>query len=706
MNLNILDGSAIWLTSIVETLAGFSDTDITVYLKAPKQRDLLTRVLVGLPNVRVIFPRQMLSVQQALNQIIRDGAERFDAVVIRGFALAQQAAQRPALQGRLWTYLTDIPQTADEMTAVDKSALEKVVDASAYVLCQTEALRGWIERWAPSAIGRAILLPPMVPTPPRAKEFAKKPAPLRRIVYAGKFAPMWKPLEMIAAFHSAREKFPDLELHVFGDKIHDPPDEPDFKPAVEKALTTTPGVIWQRGVSREELMEQLVDMDVAWAWRCPAFERDTRELSTKVLEYGSVGLPVIVAPGPVNEHVFGVDYPLFARSADDAEQLLHSVDDAADAFHRAATIMREASIEYSLENVRARRLEGPISALRARRLLAATIRRTTLLVAGHDLKFFRQYGEFISQSSNMELIEDHWSGHNAHDPARSRDLLLQADVIFCEWCLGNAVWYSANKLPHQRLVTRFHLQEQFTEFPTRLTWDAVDRVIFVSEHLRREVVARFGWGPEKLTVVPNYVNIEAFDRPKLPRARFNLGVLGICPARKRFDLTLDVLEAVRANDSRFTLFVKSVMPWDYDWLWNRENERAYYESQFKRLQSSPVLADGVVFDPPGDDVPAWFEKVGHILSLSDFESFHLAPAEGAASGAQPWLINRPGAAEIFHPDWVFDDPQKIAAGILNDLDDSGSEAARAFIRSRYRRDLVFDRLTRETFGVDELGRLT
>ena len=71
-----------------------------------------------------------------------------------------------------------------------------------------------------------------------------------------------------------------------------------------------------------------------------------------------------------------------------------------------------------------------------------------------------------SQSAVEELIQrfsqhghtvlrDQWKGHAIHDEDTSHSLLKQADLVICEWSLGNSVWYSNHKKPNQRLYIRF-----------------------------------------------------------------------------------------------------------------------------------------------------------------------------------------------------------------------------------------------------------
>ncbi|MFP3361566.1 group 1 glycosyl transferase, partial [Planococcus sp. SIMBA_143] len=77
---------------------------------------------------------------------------------------------------------------------------------------------------------------------------------------------------------------------------------------------------------------------------------------------------------------------------------------------------------------------------------------------GHDLKFLPQIMAQL-EAAGHRVIVDQWDGHDIHDEERSLRLLAEADVIFCEWALGNVKWYSHHKQDDQRLVVRLHAQE-------------------------------------------------------------------------------------------------------------------------------------------------------------------------------------------------------------------------------------------------------
>ncbi|MFH2005531.1 MAG: glycosyltransferase [bacterium] len=320
--------------------------------------------------------------------------------------------------------------------------------------------------------------------------------------------------------------------------------------------------------------------------------------------------------------------------------------------------------------------------------------RQRVLVAGHDLKFFRPLQQALEDTGRFEFRQDVWQGHDWHDPAASRKLLEWAEIVICEWCLGNAVWYSRHLRPGQHLVTRFHLQERVTEHPRKLKLENMARIIFVGAHIEREAQERMGLPPAKTCVIPNIVDVDRFDRPKHPGAFFNLGMIGTVPRRKRMDLALDLLAALKKKDDRYCLHIKGPHPASYEWLWARTRERRYYIEQYRRINSSPHR-NSIVFDPPGNDVPEWLQCVGFVLSPSDFESFHMAVSEGMASGGVPILWDWEGAGRIHGEERVVHDVEGAARRVeqwrksprLASACDEGKE----YVREHFGLEIVRDR---------------
>ncbi|WP_024367331.1 glycosyltransferase [Arthrobacter sp. TB 26] len=333
--------------------------------------------------------------------------------------------------------------------------------------------------------------------------------------------------------------------------------------------------------------------------------------------------------------------------------------------------------------------------------------RQTVLIAGHDLKFASGLVYELRRTGHTVLF-DRWLDHNKHDEEQSLSLLAQADTIFCEWTLGNAVWYARNKMPHQRLVTRVHSQEIFRPYLKDVEFSNVDQLVFVGQHIVDIAVRDHRVPAEKCVVISNAVDVEGLTQQKRADARFNLGFVGMVPAQKHLDKALDVLKLLRESDDRFTLFVKGKGPEDFPWMSGRPAEMKYYEVLRERISSDAALTGAVIFDPHGDDMTDWYAKIGVVLSTSDFESFHMTLADGAASGAVPVSLAWPGADQIYPTTWLHADTDAMARHIVEVCRDEkmwhvAASAARDFVADRFDRELCLPALAARVVGREGPG---
>ena len=646
-----------------------------------------------------------------------DAEQRHDLVVLRGRALTAAAARSEVFTGRLWPYLTDVPQSVPGLTPETAGELEMIASAARYLLCQTEELRCFLEGSIPAACGKCVLLPPMLADIPSARGAAAAGTPLR-LVYTGKFAPRWNTLEMTGLPALLAARGVASELHMAGDKIHD--GAGGYQQRMREALDGD-GVTWHGGHSREEAMRLAASCDIGLSWRHPDLDASL-ELSTKVLEFGALGLPVILNRTPMHEALLGADYPLFAASLADVAAAAAAAAADSGLYRLAADRTGRAAEQFTLDRAAERLrgyLAGAVPARRPRQASAGEAGsgeagsgeagsgeagsgeagsgeagsgpRLRVVVAGHDLKFFTPLLSYLRRQPDLEVRLDQWAALGKHDPAASRELAAWADVVVCEWCGPNAVWYSRHKRRGSRLLVRLHRFELRSPYPGQLKISAVNQIVCVSRHYARLCREYTGWPETKVATVPNALHVAQLDRPKLDGARFHLGLVGMVPSRKRLDLALDVLEELRREDDRYLLFVKSGMPWEHWWVWQNPAEREHYASALRRVQRSPLLRGAVVFDDAGPDVAAWLRRVGFVLSTSDDESFHVAPAEGMASRAVPVLRHWPGAETIYDMRWIHPGPAEMAAAVtaLADEgdwraagDDAHAQAAAAFNLTR------------------------
>lgn len=663
---NLVDGSSVWLQSICEVLASIGDVEVTLLLRRPLELDrrFLFYALETHDRVEFVDSGQpsLLDAEGALDLL--EGMDRdrgpFDLVVLRGQGVLNEAARRRSFEGRLWAYAMTGRGMPDE-------TLRALGSLSARLLCQTEAVAKELREIAPAANRSILVLPPMIPDfdPPAERDIAGTPM---RLVYSGKLAPEYCWLETVEAFNSLRQERPDAELRVLGDKIHRPVDDPDFHEEAMRTLLGTEGLRWQGAVPRVAVLGLLAECDLALSIRDPAVEA-AREISTKVLEYGAAGLPVVLNRAPAYERLLGEGYPLFIDGPNSAADLLTGAALDPQVRKSAAAACHAASRDFTFDRIAARLSEhmpqkafGQVALSPPNVSTPRTASATRVLIAGHDLKFVGPIGEAVVTSGAI-LTEDVWRGHTEHDEAASRAALDGADTVLCEWCLGNAAWYSRNKRPDQRLVIRLHRVEAYTDHPAAVEIDNVDRVVCVSQHIADEVIERFGWDRAKITVIPNSVDVDRFYLPKREGAHHVLAMVGYVPRRKRLDRALDVIECLRREDTRFRLLLIGHPPSELDWVGRDPEEVEFFRNCYRRIAASDELRGAVGFHPHTDDLPSFFQQAGFVLSASESEGHQVALAEGAASGAIPVILARPGAKA--YPDrFVHANVADAAAAVL------------------------------------------
>jgi glycosyltransferase involved in cell wall biosynthesis len=309
-----------------------------------------------------------------------------------------------------------------------------------------------------------------------------------------------------------------------------------------------------------------------------------------------------------------------------------------------------------------------------------------VLVATHDEKFLTAALERLVRRDRAEILREVWASTQARVAEVGHDDLPVADVVFCEWCCEQAVWWSHNKRPGQRLIVRLHRFEAFTPFPGRVDWSAVDHLIVVSDYFRHLAVTEFGVPDRIIHVLPQFVDTAEFDRPKLTRADFTIGLVGINAfSHKRPDRAVEFIEELAKREPRFRLRVRSRMPWEFGWVWDsRPAEREEFVKLFRRSLDGP-LRDRVLFDRAGSDMPEWFRGVTAILSSSDSEGCHTSVAEGMASGCLPICYAWPGAASVYRPTHVHETVERMVEATLDAVARMHSREGRAAMKAQAER---------------------
>lgn len=697
LNETLLDGSTIWLKTLTSTLARLPDVNVYVATNALHVSNGVTRDMFDKPNVAKI------DVVTSSSSRAADLAERvrlldrtaggFDAIIVRGGDIAKLLVNR-SNRDRIFYYGAGLfARRPDGSVSVDRSAVD-VASKCAGVIFQNTLMTRLLREHAPAYSGECLEIVPCVEDATLA-EARKTPAIFQArsgeklVVYAGKLIREYGVLELVDAVRNRIASGRPTHLVLLGNKLDGR--DPSYQDELEAAIRELgDAVTWLPAVSPSVALAWALRADAVWGWRHGDFENSHFEISTKMVEAICAGAPIVLYPAAANVALMGGGYSGFGSEALDAAQALERLLSAGRAAFAelstrlASRFLATEAYRPLLERLavsgRKRRAPGPAA-------------KPSILIAAHDFRFIEDVEAYWLRDG-IEVFREAWKSHTAryvHGGTRAAE---RADVVLCEWCLGNAVWWSNNLPRGKRLIVRLHLQELQTPHPANVDWSRVERVIFISPHVMREAITKFGIPAHKCQVVPISVRLEPgppLDSTALERRRNTLGMVGITPWRKRPDLALELFHSLRRRYPDLRLLVKGHTPSSYAWMAQRADELSRYQGFFQELGQleRAGLARLSGYD---DALEAFYREVGFILSLSDFEGCHTAVAEGGAMGCLPLMLPWPGASEVYSPE--------LTQGGLPELEGYFDACYTAFeARSR-----AISGQFQRTFGIDEVYR--
>lgn len=700
IDLNIIDGSSVWLSSVASI---FSKNEISIIIsKKSIKNNLIISNIESKNNLRIISPDDFdyindeISQIQAINLIraIDNLSASIQSVVVRGLDASYDLVSDRQFHNRSNVYLTDFYSHGSEGFIVEEKKLKKlclIASQSGRMLVQNQEIKAAIHEVTQRNFS-SLELPPAVPRVDIERVKSRNKG-LIKIGYAGKIAPQWGITELFDWTEILRSEGINIELTVVANKIsgyQNADKRKAFRSNIIRKMDELQ-VNHIDGLNRKAALEKMAEMDFVWCYRPASFEDVTLELSTKLVESVSYKFAALCYPNAINRRSLGEHYPFFISGLNDMRSVLRDKID---------TEVPTSSVQSVLKN---HSLDEISSRLGSKMWRAQQIDSPQITFAGHDFKFIDAYYSAL-KANGHPVRRDVWEWGEAVDIDASRSLMKKSDIIFCEWGLANAVWYSQNIVARKRLFIRIHLQEinpRAVRFGGQIQIENVEKIIFVSDRVRKKALELWNWPAEKTVVIPNFVlDDELTFEPKMFNKPVKLGMMGIIPQRKRFDRAVDLLKALQNEGIQANLTIKGPRPETLAYMHapGRAEELVFYQEVYDNINSDPALKNAISFEPWSIDVADWYKKVDYILSPSDFESFHYALADGVLSGCFPLVWPWDEADAIYSDDWIVDTVEKAVERIVgfgaatSTLQKEMLLKKRLLVQERYGKDVVFKKL--------------
>jgi glycosyltransferase involved in cell wall biosynthesis len=253
-----------------------------------------------------------------------------------------------------------------------------------------------------------------------------------------------------------------------------------------------------------------------------------------------------------------------------------------------------------------------------------------------------------------------------------RDLgafLRANDVVFFEW--ASELLAAASHLPKKTgIVTRLHRYEMY-RWADRVNWDAVDRIILVTEAKRREFVRHFPVQASKVVVIPEAVSLQRFQ----PAQKTFSGDIGIlCHLRPRKRVYELILAFHRLNQLRpgFHLHIGGGEAPGFG---------EYYEAM-RALVRKLKLDNDVTFYGHVDKPEEWYANIDIFISNGYSEGLQVSLLEAIASGCYSLSHFWDGADELMPADTLYFGEAELVERILcyADMPETERERRRQALR--------------------------
>ena len=704
---NVVDGSSIWLSSIVDVISNIYH--VILILKEKPKSNIITSNIKNIENVTVFDPeviglnKSHVNEHEALEVIRRidDLHPNIIGVLVRGLEASKCLVDDRVFKYRSICYLTDFYELKDgSITIKDSDLIKQICLQAELLLVQTKQIESKLGCIANDYKPNFDYLPPSTP------DYIKSIPVTNRaltgteeivIGYAGKVMPNWgveELLEWVKVFNNTVGN-PKISLKIVANKISAP--EPYRKQFVGKILRLIDEdyITHYKNLNREETLNVISNVDYVWAYRPASFENLTLELSTKLVESVSLGKRVITYPSEIHKDMLGNNYPYYVEDFEDFINLIKLNRYNKNQLKRLSNkVFKKHSLKSISDNLSNNDF--------FKKDLISYEESKRVCFAGHDYKFIDPYVSYL-KSKGYSIMKDRWEWGEPVDIDISKSIYNWSDIIFCEWGLANSVWYSNNNVDEKPVYIRVHLQEinaKALKFGKKINFDSITKIIFVSERVRDEYIKIFNVDIKKTVVIPNFVLDDEYilNSKRQIGSQVTLGMVGIVPTRKRLDRAVSLLEMLIDSGIDAKLRIKGHRPENLDFMHGpaRKEELDYYYKIYEEVDKNPKLKSLITFDEWGNDVAIWYQDVDFILSPSDFESFHYALADGVLSGCTPIIWDWDEAKVIYNDDWIVNSNEEAFNRTLIQIKNSNFDtlkANRESIIKRYGKDKVFGLLS-------------
>ena len=233
-----------------------------------------------------------------------------------------------------------------------------------------------------------------------------------------------------------------------------------------------------------------------------------------------------------------------------------------------------------------------------------------------------------------------------------------ADICWFEWCDGLLAYGSKLAAAEEKkIICRLHSYEAFTNYPFRINWRCVDKLVFVSEGIRKYVTESFGINKEGTIVIPNGVDPDKWSF-RQRRPGFKIAFVGYINYKKGPMLLLHTFKALYDRDNRYQLYIAG------------QFQDPRYSLYFSQMVREFGLENNYFFEGWQKNIDEWLEDKDYILCTSLLESQNMSVMQAMAKGIKPVVHNFAGAKGIYDKKYLWNTIGEAVGMITEETYDS------------------------------------
>ena len=211
------------------------------------------------------------------------------------------------------------------------------------------------------------------------------------------------------------------------------------------------------------------------------------------------------------------------------------------------------------------------------------------------------------------------------------------DIIWLEWANESTIVATNYEgIKGKKVIARLHSYEIFTDYPKKINWANVDKLIFVAPHVK-EVLHELV--PEVKGKVNDCLIYNGLDMANIPfiehRHGFNIAWAGFINYKKNPQMMLQIMDKLVKKDKRYLLHVAG--------KYQDRRYKIYLEYLIKEMG----LQDNIIFHGWVNDMDSFWQDKNYLLHTSLFEAHGYSIMEAMARGIKPVIHNFRGSGGLY-----------------------------------------------------------